>query len=142
MNNNENAKRKTLHNVGLNFIQKKLLRKILANLGSVSLALGCKITSCIISVQPQDKDNYNILVKNSENSRFIDITQTAEEMSEAHPLAKTFFKKILVIIDECVEFWNTPVNNIEFIAWTEGTQVKAAIKPIQGFKDYEKIDLA
>lgn len=137
-------KKRLLQKAGFSLFEKKMLRQILANLGSISLHLNCNIRSCIVNLSipnPEDKDNYKVyvIITNTENKNSADMTATAKDMKDDNPLFDDLSSKIFDILQDCAKFWNTPETNIVFQCWTAKNEDKVLtqIKPKEGFPETE-----
>lgn len=135
-------KQRALQKTGMNWIQKKFLKKVLGNMGLISRDMGCKITACVVNFKIADNNDVDMFITNTENPRTANVTAQAKAMQDEYPLAVEMVEGIKEQLKDLAAFWDTPENNLVFKAWTDGGKIKAEIRPEKGFPASEVITLS
>lgn len=141
--NRVNERREKLHKTGMDFIQIRMIRNLLSQMGSVALNLECDIHSVELRVRPKKNYDYQVIATNSQNNFSLDITHTAKELEDEYPIVTDFFQDIQAILQKQADWWDTETEKIEFVCWThEKKKVRACMKKIGDSLTGDTINLA
>jgi len=136
-------KQAAMRDHSMSFIEKKLMRKAIESMSGISNKLHCLPHHLKISMRVKANNDLQLLVVNTENELYADVTEDAAALQENFPIFLEMIERLQKVIGSLAIFWKTDADNVQFLAWMDGMGGKliCQIQPITGLHSREIIKL-
>ena len=152
-------KQESMKNSAIGLIQKRVLKQAIVNLGAdAMIGLGCLPHETSIHLRVLENsselfDGIRLTVYNRKDTRRkLDKTEKALELRKQYPQMEKLLQGILDNMRELAEFWETDMQNMQFVFWLgfkdpndqdpKKAILKAIVKPISGYDSKTYIKFA
>lgn len=137
-------KQAELHNKSMNIMEKKLLRKAIESMHPIATTLECLPYQLSISMQLKENNDLQLIVANTVNGLYADVTHDAQAMQHEFPVFQELCERLQEIIIDLAKFWGTSRSNVQFVCWLDGMGGKLIghVKPKKGFPKDQLISLS